>query len=88
MVNHSRAGTRPSPGSSPESLGPDGRGQVGFQHLQRDQPVVLEIPRQEHPRHAAPAEFPFDGVGTGQAGLEGRKEIRHANALPGEIPAG
>jgi hypothetical protein len=45
-----------------EPLGADGRRVVGMQHLECDGPVVLEVVREVHGRHAAAADLAADTV--------------------------
>jgi hypothetical protein len=68
--------SRPRPDFTEESLRPDGLGELGIEHLEGHQPVVLEVPCEEDPRHAATPKLALDGVG-GQAGLQDSAEIGH-----------
>ena len=45
-----------------ESLGPDHRGQLGLEDLQRDLSLVFEVVGQVDRRHAALTELTLDGV--------------------------
>ena len=59
------------------------RGQFGMQNLERDRPMVLDVLRKVHRRHAAPPQSPFDGVavGEGQPDLSGC--VRHGDGTAG-----
>ncbi len=50
---------------------------LGAQHLQRDLPIVTEILREEHDRHAAFAELARNGVSSGECRGEARLECVH-----------
>ena len=52
-----------------EPLGAERRGELGVQHLERDRPVVLEVPGQEDRGHPAPAQLALDRVAAAQAVL-------------------
>jgi hypothetical protein len=48
-------------------IGPDGVGQVGLQHLDRDRTLVLEVPSPIHRSHASAAGLLLDGVSVGES---------------------
>jgi hypothetical protein len=62
MLQPRRHGDLPS-----ETLGTEGRGQLGAQHLHRDHALVLEILGQVHRGHATLPQLPLDAVAVGQA---------------------
>ena len=49
-----------------KSLRADRHRHVGTQHLDSDEPLVLEVAGQEHPGHAAASQLAFHGVATGE----------------------
>ncbi len=59
------------PGREPdlalESLGAEGDGELGKEDLERDQTVVLQVPREVDGRHAAAAELALEDVAAFQA---------------------
>ena len=57
--------------------GPQGRGQLGVQHLQRHLAVVLEVVSQVDGGHAAPPQLSLESVAARQRLLEPIPEIRH-----------
>ena len=46
------------------------RNEIRRQHLHHDAASERLLGRDEYARHAAPAEFPFDGVGVAERSLE------------------
>jgi len=60
-----------------EAVGPDGRRQLGVQHLDGDRTTVLQIVGQEHRRHAPPANFPLDAIPRGERVTEDVEEAGH-----------
>ena len=64
-----------------EALGPQGGRQLGMQHLEGDQPVMLKVVREVDRGHPAAPELALDRVAIGQIGPEplrglGQKECR------------
>jgi len=60
-----------------EPFGPDHRGQLRPEHLDRHPAVVLEVLGEVHRGHAARAQLPLDGVAVGQRGGESRAGVAH-----------
>ena len=58
-----------------EPVGPHGHRQGGAEDLERDRPVVLDVPRQVDRRHAAASQLVLDGVGATQPGLKYRARV-------------
>ena len=66
-----------------ESLGADGRRDVGIQHLDGHLALVAAVPRQVHVRHAAPAQLPLDDVAVAEGLLEwSRRSVTRAGDQP------
>jgi hypothetical protein len=61
-----------------EPLGAEGRGEVGVEDLEGDQPIVLEIAGEEDGGHAAPPELSLECVAAAQPFLELRPQVGHA----------
>ncbi len=53
-----------------EALGAERGGELGAEHLERDQPLVPQVAREIDRGHAALPELALDGVAVGQRGLE------------------
>ena len=53
-----------------EALRTQRRGKIGIEHLERDAPLMLRIPRQVHGRHPAAAQLALDRVGVADRRLE------------------
>jgi hypothetical protein len=66
-----------------EPLDAHGRGQFGVQHLQGNVAAVLHVTGEIHRRHAAPAEFTFDGEAAREGGLQAGEELGQANSGAG-----
>ena len=64
-----------------EPIGAERGCESGTQHLQRDEPTVLEIARQVDGRHAASAEFSLNDVPVHQRGAQGGVEIGHPGKM-------
>ena len=60
-----------------EPVGPDHRGQLGAQDLDRDLAVVLEIVGEVDRGHAALAQLPLDAVAVGERSRKRRDSISH-----------
>ena len=60
-----------------EALGPEGGGQLGVQHLERDRPVVPEVLGQIDGGHAPAAELALERVAIPQPRAKIRQRIRH-----------
>ena len=59
--------------------------EVGAQHLERDEPVMLAVAREIHGRHAAATELALDLVAVGKGGAERiGDDVRHGRQLGGE----
>ena len=57
--------------------GPSVAAELGVEHLERDGPVVLQIVREIHRRHAATSELPLEAVAVGEGVREwGRDAVR------------
>lgn len=54
-----------------EALGPELRGELGAQQLERDPPAMLQILGQIHRRHAARTQLTLDAIAIGERGAEG-----------------
>lgn len=50
--------------------GADSGGEIGAEHLDGDQTVVLQVPGEEDDRHPPAADLVLDLVAAGEAGLE------------------
>ena len=57
--------------------GPSVCGELGVEHLEGDEPVVLEVAGQEDRRHAAAPELALDRVATAKTFLELRAQVGH-----------
>jgi hypothetical protein len=79
------------PGGQPdlpqESLGPKRSGQIGVEHLERNQAVVLQVMRQIHHGHAPVAELALDGVAVVQGRLQPMLQIIQGGSLALGQPA-
>ena len=67
-----------------EPVGAEHRGQLRFEHLDRDFAIVREIRGEIDGGHAAGAQFPFDPVTAGECRTEsvgGKGRRRHADKL-------
>ena len=67
-----------------EALRAQGRGKLRVKHLERDVPVMPEIPRQVDSGHAATAELSLDVVAVQEGGLQagcviGQRRSRRAH---------
>ncbi len=60
-----------------EALGAELRGELRVEHLDRDRPMVLQILREEHRRHAPPTELTLDRVAVGESLTKGVEQIGH-----------
>ena len=49
-----------------EALATQGKGQIGMEHLDGDLPIVLEVAREKHRRHAAPTQLALHVVPIGE----------------------
>src|SRR5436309_12218348 len=68
-----------------EPLCPDGGGELGVQHLQRNGTAVLDIRGEKHGGHSTAAQLPLDDVAVGERCLEVCDRVRHeCAALPCE----
>ncbi len=61
-----------------EPLGPDHRGQLGPQHLERDLAVVLHVVGQVDRGHAPGPQLPLDHVAIAQGHLQRFSDTRHS----------
>ena len=64
-----------------EAVGPERRGELGVEHLERDRAVVLDVLRQEHRGHPTAAELALERVAAAQAFLKLRAEVGHARPV-------
>ena len=60
-----------------ESVGAERAGHFGMEHFDGDRPIVLDVVRQKHRRHAATSHLPLDGVDAGESILEQGTKIWH-----------
>ena len=51
-------------------VGPEGRRQLGAEHLDRHLTVMLDVAREIDRRHAAPSQLALDGIAAGEGGVE------------------
>ena len=63
-----------------EPLRAEGCAQLGVEHLEGDEAVVLEVAGEEDGRHPAAPEFPLDRVAAAQPFLELRAQVGHSGA--------
>src|SRR6266850_989031 len=64
----------------PETLRAEAGGEFGVQDLERDRAVMLEVPREVHSCHAAPAELALDRVAITEGLFEKTGESGHGAA--------
>lgn len=60
---------------APEALRPDGRGQLGVEHLERHQSAMLGVFGQIHRGHPASADLALDPIARAQSSLKLRRHI-------------
>ena len=69
------------PGREPdlplEALRAERGGKLGMEHLEGHRAIVLQIPRQEHRGHPAPAQLALEHVAARQPVLEADAEVGH-----------
>src|SRR2546422_9299841 len=63
-----------------EPLCPEGHGELRPEHLDGNSAAVLQVLGEEHDRHPALAQLPFDRVALGKGGLETDEEGYHVGA--------
>ena len=80
----SRAATVDFPG---EPLGPDGGGQLGSQHLDRDLARVLQVLGEIDRGHAPLAQLPLEAVAVGERGGELGRDAGHGRLQSTGYPA-
>ena len=61
-----------------EPLRAEARGQLGVEHLEGDEAVVLEVAGEEDGRHPAAPELSLDRVAVAQPFLELRAQVGHS----------
>ena len=72
-----------------EPLGAQAVGQLGAQHLERDRPVVPEVPGEVDRRHPAAAELALERVAAGQCGLRAARGRERSSGGPAQsFPTG
>ena len=64
-----------------EAVGAERGGELRPEHLDRDLPVVLEVPGEKHRRHAALADLSLDLVPVPQGGLAAGRAERSRESL-------
>src|SRR5207244_5076403 len=60
-----------------EALGAECRGDLGTQHLDRDQATVLQVPREVDRRHPAAPQLALECVAPSQRRAEGLELVSH-----------
>src|SRR5207248_2547273 len=65
-----------------EPLGAEGRREVRVQDLDRDRPMVLQVLREEHRRHAPATQLPLDRVAVGDGLTQGVEQVGHGTWRP------
>src|SRR2546422_1951369 len=71
-----------------EPLCPEGHGELRPEHLDGNSAAVLQVLGEEHDRHPALAQLPFDRVALGKGGLETDEEVYHVGSRrrPSALP--
>ena len=69
-----------------EPLGAERGGEVRTQDLDRDLPLVAQVLREVDSRHAATAEFAFNGVAVSEGGREPGGNLGHGAKIGLRLP--
>ena len=73
--------SRSDPDLPLETFRPKAGHELGVQHLERDQAVVLEIAREIHRGHATPAELALDEIAVAESVPELACDVGHGSGL-------